>query len=338
MSDEPPPRLPSDAAVADPQALSKPALPPPATPAEAAPHVQGTDGAGHNAGAASPVEAVLADFRRWLQAEAPEPAAPSGLPDVPAIDLHTVLSHFVALRQEVNLQTRSVRSQQEQNAALLEQLQRALEVLAQSQARAEQSQQQGQEEHVRPLLNTLVDLYDSLALAGREIQKSQAALKPLLEQAVADDGKDEAPLPSAPAGRPSSRSFWSRWRLTPSAADLLRASQEETQKAFEQMRSERAARRERHRQACEACARVEEALISLVDGYTMSIQRIDRALRQHGLEPIATVGEVFDPEQMEVLEAVRDSGRPANQVVEEVRRGYLWNGRVFRYALVRVAR
>ena len=46
----------------------------------------------------------------------------------------------------------------------------------------------------------------------------------------------------------------------------------------------------------------------------------------------------FDPEQMEVLEVVADSGRPSGEVVEEVRRGYLWKDRVFRYAQVRVAK
>jgi molecular chaperone GrpE len=70
----------------------------------------------------------------------------------------------------------------------------------------------------------------------------------------------------------------------------------------------------------------------------MSLQRIDRALRQHGLEPIPTVGDVYDPELMEAVEVVAGSGLAAGEVVQEVRRGYRWNGRVFRYAQVRVAR
>ena len=69
-----------------------------------------------------------------------------------------------------------------------------------------------------------------------------------------------------------------------------------------------------------------------------ALQRLERAMRQHGLEPTEAVGQPFDPERMEVLEAVTDSGRPPGEVLEEVRRGYLWNGRVFRYAQVRVAR
>ncbi len=70
----------------------------------------------------------------------------------------------------------------------------------------------------------------------------------------------------------------------------------------------------------------------------MSLQRVERALRQHGLEAMPAAGERFDPERMEVVEAVAESGRPSGEVIDEVRRGYLWNGRVFRYAQVRVAK
>ena len=77
---------------------------------------------------------------------------------------------------------------------------------------------------------------------------------------------------------------------------------------------------------------------SLATGYTMSLQRVERALERHGLEAMAVVGTAFDPERMEVLEVVADSGRPSGEVVGEVRRGYVWQGRVFRYAQVRVAK
>ena len=77
---------------------------------------------------------------------------------------------------------------------------------------------------------------------------------------------------------------------------------------------------------------------SVVTGYTMGLQRIDRALEQHDLEPIICVGEPFDPEYMEVVEVVSDPERSGTEVLEEVRRGYLWHDRLFRYAQVRVAR
>jgi molecular chaperone GrpE len=40
---------------------------------------------------------------------------------------------------------------------------------------------------------------------------------------------------------------------------------------------------------------------------------------------------------MEALEIVASSGRPSGEVIDEVRRGYVWRGRVFRFAQVRVA-
>src|SRR5262249_55662920 len=74
-------------------------------------------------------EAALADFRAWL-ANALEP--PSGEPDGPEpepVDLHTLAGHFVALRHEVNLQTRATRAQQEHSAEALRALQGALGAL-----------------------------------------------------------------------------------------------------------------------------------------------------------------------------------------------------------------
>ncbi len=65
---------------------------------------------------------------------------------------------------------------------------------------------------------------------------------------------------------------------------------------------------------------------------------MQRALDQHGLERIACVGAPFDPESMEVAEVVRDPERGATEVIDEVRPGYRWRGRLLRYAQVRVAR
>jgi molecular chaperone GrpE len=84
--------------------------------------------------------------------------------------------------------------------------------------------------------------------------------------------------------------------------------------------------------------RIRQLLGSMLTGYTMSMQRLERALQQEGLEPIRSAGQPFDPERMEVVDVVAHTDRPSGEVVEEVRRGYLWRGRVFRYAQVRVAK
>jgi molecular chaperone GrpE len=84
--------------------------------------------------------------------------------------------------------------------------------------------------------------------------------------------------------------------------------------------------------------RVRGFVESVIAGYTMSLQRLDRLLDQHDLEALASVGMVYDPERMEVLDTVAGTGKPSGEVIEEMRRGYLWRGRVFRFALVRVAK
>jgi molecular chaperone GrpE (heat shock protein) len=96
--------------------------------------------------------------------------------------------------------------------------------------------------------------------------------------------------------------------------------------------------KEREQKAREACAYLKDVFDSLITGYAMSLSRIDRALTKFSLEPIKCAGERFDPEMMEVVEAVAADGRRPGEVIEEVRRGYLLDGAVFRYAQVRVAR
>ncbi|HTU91333.1 MAG TPA: nucleotide exchange factor GrpE [Gemmataceae bacterium] len=264
------------------------------------------------------VAAVLADFRAWLMALTTEEQRAGSVSDEAAAvanaagslprspDLHTLLGQFVAVRQEVNLQTRAVRAQQEQNAETLRQLTAALDALRQSQTRGEEDSQQAIDEAVRPLLKTLIDLYDALALAGREMRRLRETMLPGLEQLAAIRPEPEPPP-----------SLWARLFRSPAPAPE---------------------QHERQRLARDSAERVRQLLESLVTGYTMSLQRIERALRQHGLEPVPSAGERFDPERMEVVEAVAGSGRPSGEVVEEVRRGYLRNGRIFRFAQVRVAK
>ena len=253
--------------------------------------------------------AVLADFRQWLT-DLPAPAGDEAIATGPrpeeTIDLHTLLGQFLAVRQEVNLQTRAVRAQQEQNAETLRQLTAALDALGQSQARAEQYQQRAAEETLRPLLTTLIDLYDALAIAGREMQRTYETVRDTLLQ-FAGAADEEPPFSWFATLR--RKVFGRTQRIDPSVVQVRENSE-----------------------------RMRQMLASLVAGYTMSLQRVERALRQHGLEAIPTAGERFDPERMEVVEAVAQSGRTSGEVIGEIRRGYLWKGRVFRYAQVRVAK
>lgn len=291
-----------------------PESPPPAVAAS-------TDGSPQETLTADAIEALLADFRTWLEQVASAPAAPALEPEPEPIDLHTLLGQFLALRHEVNLQTRATRAQQELNAETLDSLSQALEALRKGLAERREEGQQAQDDLVRPFVKTLLDMHDALALARREVQRVQETILPSLEHipaaleaVVSVLSEEEQRARSSP---------WSRWFGGRSAAgegEWRVVVQEEQARA---------------RQVTE---RLRQLLGSLLTGYTMSVQRLERALEQSGLEPIPAVGQPFDPERMEAVAAVADSGRPAGEVVEEVRPGYQWRGRVFRYAQVSVAR
>lgn len=244
------------------------------------------------------IEAILANFRGWLCDLAagivPEPPE---LPEEP-IDLHTLLGQFTALRHEVNLQTKSVRAQQEQSAETLKTLEDAVERLDEPEA-----DEQPDDAALRPVLKALVDVYDALALGRQEVERLEQTTRAALND-----------LRCAVAPTPGPRTFWSRW-FDGSKKDAERL----------QLSAARA-------------DALQPLLDSVLTGYRMSLQRLERVVQQQGLEPISCVGEPFDPERMEVVEAMADSGRPAGEVLGVGRPGYILNGKVFRYAQVRVAR
>jgi molecular chaperone GrpE len=281
------------------------------------------------------IENVLAEFRTWLQqlpVDGGEVTAPAGGP----VDLHTLVGQFTALRHEVNLQTKALRNQQEQAAEALKLLQHTVEALEQHQDTVEEARQETEDDRLRPLFKGLVDLYDALALARRELERVRETAMP----SAALFSRTDEPLPELPP-EPQMRTltFWDRlfgydWQARVAAFTELA----DMRKQLAQYRERLQAQQQERRQAEMVLERGRGFVESVIAGYTMSLQRLERLLEQHGLEPLASVGTAFDPERMEVLDAVPNSGRPAGEVVEEVRRGYLWRDRVFRFALVRVAK
>jgi len=71
------------------------------------------------------------------------------------------------------------------------------------------------------------------------------------------------------------------------------------------------------------------------------IEAIDRKLRalleSEGVTPIEALGRPFDPAVHEALSHVPGTGRPENEVVAEIRRGYRIRDRVLRPSLVAVS-
>jgi molecular chaperone GrpE len=97
-------------------------------------------------------------------------------------------------------------------------------------------------------------------------------------------------------------------------------------------------------------------LLEVLDGFDHALQRIGNTpssisegmqvihrkllalLEREGITPLATLGEIFNPELHEAIGSVESEAHESGAVIDEVQRGYRWNDEVLRPARVRVVR
>jgi molecular chaperone GrpE len=82
----------------------------------------------------------------------------------------------------------------------------------------------------------------------------------------------------------------------------------------------------------------QEILSALSHGYSLTLDRLDEALVGCGVDRIACLNRVFDPQRMTAIDIDETAAVPEGTVVEVYRAGYEWNGKVYRAAQVKVAR
>jgi molecular chaperone GrpE len=75
----------------------------------------------------------------------------------------------------------------------------------------------------------------------------------------------------------------------------------------------------------------------LREGLVMIHRQLSEQLSQAGLRPIDAVGRPFDPNLHDAFATESSSDHPANTVLEEMQRGYLFQDKVLRPALVKVS-
>ncbi len=75
----------------------------------------------------------------------------------------------------------------------------------------------------------------------------------------------------------------------------------------------------------------------LTRGVEMTVKRFDEILRGAGLEEIKAEGEQFDPFRHEVVAREARDTEQENKVIEVVRKGYMFHGKVLRPAMVKIA-
>jgi molecular chaperone GrpE len=81
-----------------------------------------------------------------------------------------------------------------------------------------------------------------------------------------------------------------------------------------------------------------DALGALVRGYELGIERLDQTLDEFNAREIRCQGERFDPRRMNAIDSEESATVAPDTVLEVYRKGYEWEGEVFRPAQVKVSR
>jgi molecular chaperone GrpE len=74
----------------------------------------------------------------------------------------------------------------------------------------------------------------------------------------------------------------------------------------------------------------------LLEGIEMVRKKLWKVISCEGLSPIEAIGKPFDPNIHEAVQKVETCDYPEGMVVQEIKKGYLLNGKVFRPSLVKV--
>jgi molecular chaperone GrpE len=117
----------------------------------------------------------------------------------------------------------------------------------------------------------------------------------------------------------------------------------------------RRVRQERAQAAAEGKRKLLEQLIAMVDDMDLALKHLDGpsdsvaeafrllhrqfqvVLESHAVVAFESEGEIFDPERHEAFAVAQDEGHGSGTVQKQLRKGYFWDGRLFRPALVVVA-
>jgi molecular chaperone GrpE len=75
----------------------------------------------------------------------------------------------------------------------------------------------------------------------------------------------------------------------------------------------------------------------VIQGLILTRQKLLALLESHGVVPFESVGKQFNHDLHEAVAMAEDEETEPGTVVDELRRGYLWNNELLRHAQVRVS-
>ncbi|MGD0897491.1 MAG: nucleotide exchange factor GrpE [Thermoguttaceae bacterium] len=249
-------------------------------------------------------ETMLDRFRQWLE-EAGEEAASlpdeADLPPEPAgarpVGLLQLVEEFTALRHEVKLGTKSSRGLAEQTEQALAAVGQAVEAFRGIEAKEAEAGRLA----AKPLVESLMELDEAL---GRGRTVIDTARRRILEDLA---GRVQEELDGLLLRLPAWRRWLFRWWCRGAREILVQRTAMAHRDIFD----------------------------SLLEGYGLMLSRLQRAMTKAELYRIQCVGKPADPNLMTVVEAVDDPLRPPGLVIDELRPGYYWKGKVIRFAEVR---
>ena len=76
---------------------------------------------------------------------------------------------------------------------------------------------------------------------------------------------------------------------------------------------------------------------ALIRGVELTLKQFSETLAKFGVQPVGSVGMMFDPARHQAVTRVERADLPENQVIEEFQKGYLLHDRILRPAMVSVA-
>lgn len=83
---------------------------------------------------------------------------------------------------------------------------------------------------------------------------------------------------------------------------------------------------------------IESKDIELEKNLDISIKLIKKDLMEVGINEIPSLGEIFSPELHDCIKEVEDSERHQYEIIQVIKKGYTYKGKVIRLALVVVAK
>jgi molecular chaperone GrpE (heat shock protein) len=214
------------------------------------------------------------------------------------VGLVQIAEAFTSLRHEIKLHTKSVRTLQDQVGEGLNCLGEATATLNTTTVET----QQRAERAMKPLIEALLDLDEALVRAStmyaRNVDQADRSADSLMNEC-------QTAFDQLPAWKRVAARFW----------------QEEMMQTVKRWQA-----KSRHDNSDDYQA-----------GLRMLQTRLERAFAASQIQRMACVGQTVDPQTMRVVEAVRNANSPLGTVLEEVRPGYLREGKVLRHAEVKAA-